>query len=291
MALHHWFIPHKDTHKKAHLISWEGLVIYIMLFILLQVGFSIVGYVRPGTLGISSSIDQKKLIELTNEERKKMGFQPVAENETLNKAAQLKAENMFSENYWAHFAPSGKTPWDFILGSGYKFTYAGENLAKNFYNSEDVVSAWMASKTHKENLLNPKYKDIGIAVVEGVLNGQKTTLVVQEFGTTEVLAAKPVFEIGNQEIAVSKEEYLRKPTLVASAVESNSAVKPLFDPYVATKTAGFSVVIFMGILLSADLLILYRRGVFRLGSHHIAHMSILSIASAGLIFASPGSIL
>jgi len=266
-------------------------VIYIMLFILLQVGFSIVGYVRPGTLGINSSIDQKKLIELTNKEREKMGFAPVSESEALDKAAAAKAQNMFSENYWAHFAPSGKTPWDFILGSGYKFTYAGENLAKNFYNSEDVVAAWMASKTHKENLLNPKYRDIGIAVVDGMLNGQKTTLVVQEFGTTEVFAARPLVEVGNQEIPVSKEEYLGKPTLVASAVESNVGTKPLLDPYFATKAAGFSVVIFMGILLSLDLLILYRRGVFRIGSRHIAHMSILSIAAAGLIFASPGSIL
>jgi len=267
-----------------------------MLFILLQVGFSIVGYARPGTLGITSSIDQKKLIELTNKEREKKGFAPVSENEALDKAATAKAQNMFMENYWAHFAPSGKTPWDFILGSGYKFTYAGENLAKNFYNSDDVVAAWMASKTHKENLLNPKYKDIGIAVVDGVLNGQKTTLVVQEFGTTEVLATRPLVEVGNQEIPVSKADYLGKPELVASAVESNNSfskttAKPLFDPYFATKTAGFSVIIFMGILLSADLLILYRRGVFRIGSRHIAHMSILSIAAAGLIFASPGAVL
>src|SRR3989338_6375783 len=110
MAWQNWFIPHKDTHKKAHLISWEGLVIYIMIFILLQVGFSIVGYTRPGILGITSSIDQKMLIELTNKEREKLGFTPVTENEALDKAALAKAQNMFSENYWAHFAPSGKTP-------------------------------------------------------------------------------------------------------------------------------------------------------------------------------------
>lgn len=294
MALHHWFIPHKDTHKKAHLISWEGLVIYIMIFILLQVGFSIVGYARPGTLGITSNIDQTKLIELTNIEREKMGLQPVTEDEALDKAALAKAQNMFSENYWSHFAPSGKSPWDFILGSGYKFTYAGENLAKNFYNSEDVVAAWMASKTHKENLLNPKYRDIGIAVVEGVLNGQKTTLVVQEFGTTEVLAAKPVIEIGNQQISLSKEEYLSKPELVASVSQSNLQMNkfaPLFDPYFVTKTAGFSIILFMGVLLSTDLYILYRRGIFRISSHHVAHMSILSVSAAGLILSSPGSIL
>ena len=291
MALHNWFIPHKDTHKKAHLLSWEGLVIYIMIFILLQVGFSIVGYTRPGILGITSSIDQKMLIELTNKEREKLGFTPVTENEALDKAALAKAQNMFSENYWAHFAPSGKTPWDFILGSGYKFTFAGENLAKNFYDSDDVVSAWMASKTHRENLLNAKYQDIGIAVVEGVLNGQKTTLVVQMFGTIGAIGQAPIVDIGGQRIEISKQEYLEKPQLVAAVSEGRPQIKPLVDPYFATKTMGFFVITLMGGLLLVDIFVLNRRGIFRISSHYIAHMSILSIASAGLIFANPGSIL
>lgn len=290
MALHQWFIPHKDTHKKAHLLSWEGLVIYIMIFILLQVGFSIVGYTKPGVMGISSSVDYKKLIELTNQQRQEMGLNTLGENEALNKAAQLKAQNMFSEGYWAHFAPSGKTPWDFILGSGYKFTFAGENLAKNFYNSEDVVEAWMSSKTHKENLLNPKYKEIGIAVVEGVLDGQKTTLVVQMFGTTDIVTSKPLVDVGGQEIEISPKDYLGERQLVASVNQANNVV-PLFDPYTVIKTAGFSIVAFMTILLLLDLYILRKRGVFRLSSHHVAHMSILSIASAGLYFTNPGSIL
>ena len=174
MAWRNWFLPHKDTHKKAHLISWEAILIYVLFFMLLQVGFSIISYTKPGVLGITANIDQKKVIELTNIEREKKGLPPVLENEALDKAARLKAENMFSENYWAHFAPSGKTPWDFILGAGYHFTFAGENLAKNFYSSDEVVAAWMASPTHRDNLLNSHYKDIGIAVTEGILNGQKT---------------------------------------------------------------------------------------------------------------------
>src|SRR3972149_10682102 len=140
MAWQNWFLPHKDTHKKAQLISWEGIVIYILLFILLQVGFSIISYTKHGVLGISGNIDQKKLIELTNKEREKLGLSQLVENPALDQAAELKAQNMFSENYWSHFAPSGKSPWDFILGSGYKFSFAGENLAKNFYNADEVVS-------------------------------------------------------------------------------------------------------------------------------------------------------
>lgn len=290
MALHQWFIPHKDTHKKAHLLSWEGLLIYIMIFILLQVGFSIFSYARPGVLGISSNIDQKKLIELTNIEREKKGLSPVIENEALSKAAQMKAANMLTEGYWAHFAPSGKTPWDFILGSGYKFTFAGENLAKNFSNSDEVVSAWMASPTHKDNLLNPNYHDIGMAVVEGELNGQTTTLIVQMFGTTQNLVAKPTVSVQGEEVEISPEEYAAKPDLVLNA-NLVAPTPPLINPYTVLKYAGFSVIGLMAVLLFADLYVLYRRRIFRISSYHVAHMALLSVASTSLAVSSPGAIL
>lgn len=290
MKLSHWFIPHKDTHKKAHLISWEALLIYILLFIFLQVGFSIISYVKPGVLGISSKIDQKQLIELTNKERAKKGLPPVMENEALDKAAQLKAQNMFSENYWAHFAPSGKTPWDFILGSGYKFTYAGENLAKNFYQSDDVVAAWMASQTHRDNLLNSKYQDIGIAVAEGVLNGEKITLIVQIFGTTLGVASKPTVSLSGQQVEVPKQEYIQKPQLVAS-LQNPITIKPILDPYQFLKTAAIGIISLITILLLVDVFMLRRRGIFRLTSHHLAHMAILSITAASLLTSSPGNIL
>lgn len=283
-------MPHKDTHKKAHLISWEGILIYILLFIFLQVGFSIVSYAKPGILGISSQISVQQVIELTNKEREKQGLSPVSENEALDQAAQLKAQNMFEENYWAHFAPSGKTPWDFILGTGYKFSFAGENLAKNFYSSDEVVKAWMASPTHKDNLLNSKYQDIGIAVVEGVLNGQKTTLVVQMFGTTSSIFPQPAFSSAGKETQVPKQQYLQAPQLVAS-VQKQEQPKPLIDPYLASKTVSLTLIFLIVTLLLVDFVVLKRRGVFRIASSRIAHMAILSVAAATLLTSSPGVIL
>ena len=290
MIFRNFFLPHQDTHKKAHLISWEAILIYILLFILLQVGFSIVGYTKPGVLGISANLDQKKLIELTNQEREKLGLVPVLENSALDKAAALKAQNMFDENYWAHFAPSGKTPWDFILGSGYKFTYAGENLAKNFYSSDEVVKAWMASTTHRENLLNPKYQDIGIAVVEGVLNGQKTTLVVQEFGTTQGIASQPLVNVSGKQTVVSAKEYNQKPEFLA-AVQTLPSGKPLVDPYLILRTASLGLISLMVILLLVDFIVLKKRGVFRIASSRVAHMAILGAAAATLLNSNPGVIL
>jgi hypothetical protein len=102
----------------------------------------------------------------------------------LTSAAHAKADNMFDEQYWDHFGPNGETPWQFILASGYSYVYAGENLAKGFTTSEGVHAAWMASASHRENIMNANYKEIGIAVVPGTLLGEDVLLVVQIFGAT-----------------------------------------------------------------------------------------------------------
>ena len=290
MNISHWFLPHKDTHQKATLISWEGMVIYILLFMLLQVSFHIAGFLSPGILGTSSNITQAQIIELTNKEREKVGLAPLVANTALDTAAKDKAANIFSENYWAHFAPSGKTPWDFILGSGYKFSFAGENLAKNFYSPDEVVKAWMDSSTHKENLLNPRYKDIGIAVEDGILNGQKTTLVVQMFGTTTAFANIPTVKVAGQNLTVSKQEYESTPALVAS-VQSNFTIKPLMDPYIITKSFGTAVVVLVAALLILDFIVIKRRGVYRISSHHWGHMTFLAASALLILKSSPGSIL
>ena len=89
---------------------------------------------------------------------------------------------MLEKQYWDHFGPNGETPWQFIRASSYAYVYAGENLAKGFRTSEGVVEAWMASPTHRANIMSGNYKDIGVAVVEGELLGKQTILVVQMFG-------------------------------------------------------------------------------------------------------------
>lgn len=290
MVWHNLFIPHRETHQKAHLISWEAILIYGLIFLLLKISFTVFSFYKPGVLGIESSINQKQLIELTNQQRQKNGLNPLSENTALDKAAAAKAASMFQENYWSHFAPSGKSPWDFILGSGYKFTYAGENLAKNFYQSNEVVTAWMNSPTHRENLLNSKYQDIGIAVVDGVLNGQKTTLVVQEFGTTQTLAAAPAVNVSGENLAVSKETYNNVAELVAG-LQNTKTERALFDPLQVTKTVGLGILAFMGILLILDFLIIRRRGVLKIRSNHLAHLAVISATAATLISTSGGSIL
>ena len=53
-------------------------------------------------------------------------------NPKLNEAAQLKAQDMFRYNYWAHTSPRGVEPWKWLGDVGYTYSIAGENLAKNY---------------------------------------------------------------------------------------------------------------------------------------------------------------
>jgi hypothetical protein len=144
-------------------------------------------------LGFTSSVTIDEVVRATNEKRVAAGLKPLVYNEKLADAARRKAANMFSENYWAHNSPSGKSPWTWFKDAGYTYVFAGENLAKDFGDTNRMMSAWMASPTHKENIVNPKYSEIGIAVVPGSLQGNDTVLVVQLFGApaTGTIAAAP----------------------------------------------------------------------------------------------------
>jgi uncharacterized protein YkwD len=315
MAWHKWVIPHRDTHKKAHLISWQAILVYILLFGVLQLSFKYLAVAEPGVLGIASNVNQQKLIELTNAERQKLGLSTLTENNSLNLAAAAKAANMFEENYWAHYSPTGKDPWGFMKTAGYKFSVAGENLAKNFQNSDDVVVAWMASPTHKENIVNNKYQEIGIAVVNGVLNGEETTLVVQMFGTPAPgFATASVSSASESEtvpeltstpapIAAASVAPTISPTPIATIVPSATPSTPvsfvaasqttnnaLIDPFKISQNFALGIISLVFILLLVDLYVIRRRGIFRITSHHIAHMSILGLVGGVVANAEPGNI-
>jgi hypothetical protein len=187
--IENFFIPNKKNNYKAYLIRKTAIVFYSFILIFVN-SFG-------GFLGISqaqaSTITPGNIINLTNQERVAWGLNALQTNSQLSAAALAKANDMFEKQYWDHFGPNGESPWQFIRAAGYNYVYAGENLAKGFRTAEGVHEAWMASPTHKANIISGNYKDIGVAVVEGVLLGKQTILVVQMFGnlTTEVYGATP----------------------------------------------------------------------------------------------------
>jgi len=128
------------------------------------------------------AISPETLINLTNQQRQAAGLQPLNESPALDASATAKAQDMLARDYWAHFAPDGTTPWSFMSQAGYQYRHAGENLAMDFSTDDDVMTGWMNSPTHRANVLGD-YRDVGIAVVQGTLLGEQTTLVVAHYGT------------------------------------------------------------------------------------------------------------
>lgn len=139
-------------------------------------------FIQPVNAIYATDINVVDLHLLANQEREKAGLSPLSLNAKLSEAAQNKANHMIANDYWDHYAPDGTTPWSFIKASGYDYKTAGENLAEGFSYSSDVVAGWMNSPTHKANVLKDSYVDVGYAVLNGVILGEKTTLVVAMYG-------------------------------------------------------------------------------------------------------------
>ncbi len=131
------------------------------------------------------------IIAQTNTVRAEHGLTALTTDADLDRAAQAKASDMFAQQYFNHYAPSGTAPWKFFTDYGYHFTSAGENLAIDFVDGHDIVPAWMGSADHRVNLLNASYRDVGVAVLDGQMNGQPTTLVVQFFGSRRAATPPP----------------------------------------------------------------------------------------------------
>lgn len=135
------------------------------------------------------------LVSMTNSARAREGLGALSVNSLLTSAAYNKAQDMLENQYFAHTSPQGETPWDFIKSAGYNYVYAGENLAIGYTDAGELFSAWMASTTHRENIFNPNFREIGIAVVSGSYEGQETIFVAQEFGTP---AGAPASEVASE---------------------------------------------------------------------------------------------
>ena len=173
-----FFIPCKKNKYKPYLLSKVAVSIYSVFLIIINSFGGLIGI--PQTY--ASEITSSNIVYLTNQTRSAYGLNTLSNNGQLQAAALAKANNMFELQYWDHFGPNGESPWQFIRAAGYDYVYAGENLARGFRTSEGVHEAWMASPTHKANIVSPNYEDIGVSVVTGVLEGSQTILVVQMFG-------------------------------------------------------------------------------------------------------------
>jgi uncharacterized protein YkwD len=272
----HLFVPHHTNNQRAKLLHPSVLSVVIGVFVLFQIAINQLAIRYPQILGYASNISTEEILRLTNIQRKINGAGEVRLDSQLNSAAAQKAADMMARDYWAHISPIGTQPWAFINDSGYAYRYAGENLARDFSDPESVVKAWMASPSHRDNLINGRYQDMGIAVVDGKLGGRETTLVVQMFGTK-----------------ISSPFAMKLPVSISvKAAEINQPIASSnISRFEVTKYASLFLVVLFIVLLVIDIFIVMKKGIVRWTSRSFAHLLLMTTLVGAIVIISRGQII
>jgi len=134
-------------------IIWPGMVLNI-----------------PDNNNASYSTSQyaQQVVNLVNQERAKAGLKPLSQHQTLTVMALDKAKDLYNNRYFDHNSPTYGSPFNMMRLYGIRYSYAGENIAKGQRTPQEVMNAWMNSPGHRQNILNPNYKSIGVAYYNGV---------------------------------------------------------------------------------------------------------------------------
>jgi uncharacterized protein YkwD len=138
------------------------------------------------------------ILKWTNFYRNQNGLKPLNSNPLLDKIATMRAKDMFEKQYFSHYSPQNIGVPQIAEQVGYEYIAIGENIALgNFKDDKDLVSAWMSSPGHRENILNSKYTEIGIAVLYNKFKDEKMEkeenvwIAVQIFGKPLSLCPQP----------------------------------------------------------------------------------------------------
>ena len=189
--LHHYFFPHKRNGYKPHIFRTASVAIIVLAVVVLEGAYlTQIKFVFPHT-NFLGAVLPGALLTLTNNDRAANNLSSVSADVQLAQAAQDAANDMATQGYFAHVSPDGKDPWYWLNLVGYKYQYAGENLAVNFTDSTAVESAWMASPTHHANIVKPQYTQIGIGTANGIYQGKEATFVVSFFASPATASLQP----------------------------------------------------------------------------------------------------
>jgi uncharacterized YkwD family protein/spore coat assembly protein SafA len=118
-----------------------------------------------GSTNLSAFASQ--VFTIVNQERAKAGLRPLTSNGALSAMAMDKAKDMYTNHYFDHTSPTYGSPFNMMTSYGIKYSYAGENIAMGQRTPQEVMTAWMNSPGHRQNILSPNYTKIGVAYYNG----------------------------------------------------------------------------------------------------------------------------
>jgi uncharacterized protein YkwD len=92
---------------------------------------------------------------------------PVTLSGTLANVALGHANDMAEKNYFEHVDPAGQSPADRVRAVGYSEKLVGENIAYGPKSVDEVVQGWLDSPGHCENIMDPRFVEMGIGLAPG----------------------------------------------------------------------------------------------------------------------------
>ncbi|MFA6322897.1 MAG: CAP domain-containing protein [Candidatus Buchananbacteria bacterium] len=232
-----FLIPHAGNEFKPKALRPKSLIVISSAAILVKIIVTVFLFFTYPTPAELSAIISKNIVSLINQSRVQEGLLPLKENTNLTKYAATKGSDMVKRDYFAHDTPEGKRPWEWIDKNEYDYVYAGENLAIDFTSAETVHEAFLNSPSHRRNILNPKYLEVGIAVLNGQMSGHKTILLVEFFGTQRkdvpslAAADKTTKKVTQTALAPTSQ----KKTTASKTTKTTVPVTKVAQPTTATK--------------------------------------------------------
>jgi uncharacterized protein YkwD len=114
---------------------------------------------------------ETNIINLINNIRAQNGLNQLSKSQSLTDIARMRSSDMIYNSYFSHYAPDGRNIFNILKDNGVSYVNAGENLgvATNpalAGTAEAFVNAWMASPSHRDNILRPVYRYIGVGIIE-----------------------------------------------------------------------------------------------------------------------------
>ena len=213
------FIPNSENEYKPHFFRAQAMLTLALTIVVLGAGAFTLEKIIVKNQDYLAAVISSVLVDLTNTDRQNNGLGGLKVNPILQRAAQMKADDMAAKGYFAHTSPDNITPWHWFKEAGYDFTYAGENLAVRFSDSVDVENAWMNSPGHRANILNSKFSEIGIATAQGLYEGQSVVFVVQEFGNPAVPQKKVATVAPKVVVTTTPVPKVQPPEVAGTSIE------------------------------------------------------------------------
>ena len=125
----------------------------------------------------------ESVVAAMNRERAAHGLRPLRLESRLSMAAEDRVGDMMRKHYFDHVSPDGLQPFTWVRKRGYSYRIVGENLALGYRTSQSVVTGWMSSPGHRENVLQRQFDEVGIAVADASpKSGYRAPLVVALYG-------------------------------------------------------------------------------------------------------------